>query len=214
MTTYAYIRVSTEGKGQTTDNQRKQIIDNGFAVDEFFSEDGVSGSVQAMKRPAFARLMAKAASGDTIICTMVDRLGRTASDILNVVEEMKRLGIKLRVMQFDGIDITSSMGKMIMTCMAAMAELERNLLIERTVAGLARTKEQGTKLGAPMTITPAVLRELVAKKANGATLDKLQAEFNVPRNTIHRNLKAWGEKLEEYEVEWEVRKNQYAAKAA
>jgi putative DNA-invertase from lambdoid prophage Rac len=69
--------------------------------------------------------------------------------VLNVVEDLKARGIKLKVMQFDGMDITSAMGKMILTCMSAMAELERNILIERTNAGLERTKAQtiGTKAG-------------------------------------------------------------------
>jgi hypothetical protein len=54
MAVYGYIRVSTEGKGQTTENQRKLIVDGGIAVSEFFSEDGVSGSVKASQRPAFS----------------------------------------------------------------------------------------------------------------------------------------------------------------
>ena len=209
MAVYGYIRVSTEGKGQTTDNQRKIIMDNGFTVDEFFSEDGVSGSIRAMERPAFARMVGKMVEGDTLIVTMVDRLGRSASDILNVIEDMKVRGIKVRVLQFDGIDITSAMGKMVMTCMAAMAELERNILIERTKAGLARTKEQGTKLGAPLTIPPATLRDIVVAKATHS-YEALESLYKFPRNTIHRNLKAWGNRLDAYEAEWDARKSQYA----
>lgn len=210
MATYGYIRVSTDGKGQTTDNQRKVIVDAGFAVQEFFSEDGVSGSIKASERPAFARLLLTAQADDTILITMIDRLGRSASDILNVVEDLKARGIKLRVMQFDGMDITSPMGKMVLTCMAAMAELERNILIERTVAGLARTKAEGTKLGPPLVIEPLVLRGLVARKPS-ATLDVLSKEFGIPRNTIHRNLTAWSSNLEGYEAEWNARKKQYAS---
>ena len=213
MAVYGYIRVSTEGKGQTTDNQRKVILDAGYAVDEFFSEDGVSGSKRALTRPAFSNLMSKCKSGDTIIITMIDRLGRSASDILNVVEELKVAGIKLKVMQFDGMDITSAMGKMILTCMSAMAELERNILIERTNAGLARTKEAGTKLGRPMDIRPEIMRELVAKKKD-MTFDALSSLYNIPRSTIHRNLVTWGSDLDGYEAEWMARKTQYAAKVS
>lgn len=213
MAIYGYIRVSTEGKGQTTDNQKKLICDAGFAVTEFFSEDGVSGSIKATERPAFSRMLSKLSEGDTIIVTMVDRLGRSASDILNVVEDLKARGVKLRVMQFDGIDITSPTGKMILTCMAAMAELERNILIERTVAGLERTKAQGTKLGAPLTIKPEDLRSMFGMKAMGASLDKLADTFSIPRNTIYRNLKKWEGKMDEYVMEWNTREQQYAAKA-
>ena len=212
MTSFAYIRVSTTG--QTTENQRKVITDGGFVVDKFYSEEGVSGSVKATERPAFKEMLSVMVAGDTLIVTMVDRLGRSASDILNVVELLKDMGVKVRVLQFDGMDITSSMGKMVLTCMGAMAELERNILIERVNAGLERTKAQGTKLGPPLTVTPAVMGELVAKKASGATLDTLAAEYNIPRNTIARNISKWKDSLGQYLTEWNIRETQYAAKAA
>lgn len=213
MARYGYLRVSTEGKGQTTDNQKKLIQDNGFIIDEFFSEDGVSGSKKAMERPAFSRMLEVAKNGDTIVITMVDRLGRSASDILNVVEELKIRGIKVSVLQFDGIDITSSMGKMILTCMAAMAELERNILIERTKAGLERTKEQGTKLGPPLTISPETMEKLCNEKAEGSTLDALQEKYGIPRNTIARNITRWKNDLEAYRNEYEARQAQYSKAA-
>jgi len=209
MAVYGYGRVSTDNKGQTTDNQKKAMADAGFNVAEFFSEDGVSGSIKAFSRPVFSRMLAQCASADTICITMVDRLGRSASDILNVVEELKARGIKLRVMQFDGMDITSSMGKMVLTCMAAMAELERNILIERTVAGLARTKEQGTKLGRPLTIAPDVLRQAVGMVREKHTYQTIAGMLLVPKNTIHRTVKDWGDDMDGYTVEWNARKEQY-----
>jgi putative DNA-invertase from lambdoid prophage Rac len=213
MAVYAYIRVSTD-KGQTTDNQRKQIVDAGFAITEFFSEDGVSGSVKAQERPAFSRMLAKMQKGDKLVITMIDRLGRCASDILNVVEMFAEMGVSVCVLQFQGIDITSSMGKMVMTCMGAMAELERNILIERTKAGMARTKEQGTKLGRALTISPEVLRALVEAKASGMSLDKLTAKYGIPRNTIYRNIQQWAGKMGEYEAAWNACQQQALKKAA
>jgi DNA invertase Pin-like site-specific DNA recombinase len=214
MTTYAYIRVSTDGKNQTTDNQRKQIIDAGFAVDEFFSEDGVSGSTKACDRPVFAAMMDKLVENDTVIIVAIDRLGRSASDILSVIEKLKVMKVKVRVTQFDGVDVNSAMGKMIVTCMSAMAELERNMLVERTKAGLERTKAAGTKLGPPLTIEPELMNQLLEGKAAGLSLDKLSAMHGVPRNTIHRNVVQWAGKENEYAQEWAARKQQYAAKAA
>ena len=210
MTTYSYLRISTEGKGQTTENQRKQILDGGFAVDVWCSEDGVSGSVKATERPVFKAMLAKMVSGDVLITTMVDRLGRSASDILCVVEHLKAIGVKVRILQFDGMDITSSMGKMVLTCMSAMAELERNILIERTISGLERTKAQGTVLGPKLTIAPDTMTALVTKKAAGASLDALAAEYGVPRNTIARNITKWKDNLEQYLNEWNVRELQYS----
>lgn len=212
MAVYGYIRVSTEGKGQTTDNQRKAITDAGFTVDQFFSEDGVSGSTKAQQRPAFSEMLRHAGDADTIIVTMVDRLGRSASDILNVVEELKARNIRLRVLQFDGMDITSSMGKMVLTCMAAMAELERNILIERTNAGLARTRASGTKLGRPLTVEPQTLRDALVYMREGRTWAQIAAATGIPKNTIHRAVAAWGYKLDAYEAEWLARKAQYTGK--
>lgn len=209
MTIFAYLRVSTSVHDQTTDNQKKAIKDAGFAVDEWIAEDGVSGSIRALERPEFTRLMATATKGDTVICTMVDRLGRNASDILHTVDEFKRLGIRLRIMQFDGIDVTSSTGKMIITVMAAFAELEKNILVERTVSGLQRTKAEGTVLGPPLLIHPVTLRAMEQDKG-AMSLDKLAHKYNFPRNTIHRNLKKWGGKMEEYEQEFNLRERQYA----
>ena len=208
MTRYAYTRVSTTG--QTTENQHKVILDGGFVVDRFFSEDGVSGSIKATERPVFKEMLSHMVSGDTLIITMVDRLGRLASDILNVVELLQSMGVHVRVLQFDGMDITSSMGKMVLTCMAAMAELERNILIERVHAGLERTKANGTKLGPPLTITPTVLQSLIGRKAAGATLDSLATDFGIPRNTIARNITKWKDNVAEYAAEWMAREGQYA----
>lgn len=211
MAVFAYMRVSTDNKGQTTDNQRKTLVDAGFVIDTFISEDGVSGSIPAFQRPAFSSMMEQAVAGDTVIVVAVDRLGRNAVDVLTVIEAFKAKGIKLRVTMFDGVDLTSSTGKMLVTVMAALAEMEKNMLIERTKAGLERTKAEGTKLGAPLTIEPAILKDLIAKKPTH-TLDKLAAIYGIPRNTIARNLASWGGKLEAYEVEWVARKTQYQNK--
>lgn len=212
MAVFAYIRVSTDNKGQTTDNQRKLIEDAGFTVGKFFSEDGVSGSKAAFQRPAFSKMIAEMSEGDTLIITAVDRLGRSAHDVLSVVEEFKTRGIKLRVMQFDGIDITSPTGKMILTCMAAMAELERNLLIERTVAGMSRTKAQGTKLGRSLVVEPEVLRKLVAAKAAGQSIDKAAATLGIARATAFRLVKDWSGDMDGYKAEWDARQEQYASR--
>lgn len=213
MAVYGYIRVSTEGKGQTTDNQRKVIEDAGYAVTEFFSEDGVSGSTRAFNRPAFSAMMEMAQPNDIVIVTMLDRLGRSTIDVLSVVEEFAKRQIRLILLQFGSMDITTSAGKLMLSVMAACAELERNILIERTVAGLERTKAQGTKLGRPLTINPHVLGSMAEAREKGMSLDKMAAAYGIPRNTIHRNLKDWGGKLDAYEAEWNARKQQYAEKA-
>jgi DNA invertase Pin-like site-specific DNA recombinase len=93
--------------------------------------------------------------------------------------------------------------------MSAMAELERNILIERTIAGMERAKAQGIVIGPKLTIPPATLNSLVAKKQAGATLDMLAAQYSIPRNTIARNITKWKDCLDEYLAEWNIREAQY-----
>lgn len=214
MTIYAYLRVSTTTHDQTTDNQKKQIIDAGFNVDEWIVEHGVSGSVEAAKRPAFMRMMLSALPGDTVMCTMVDRLGRSASDVLHTVETFKKRGIHLRVMQFDGVDVTSPMGKLILTVMAACAELEKNLLVERTISGLKRTKEQGTVLGRPMKIDPPMLKAMCKDRKDGLSLDKISEKYAIHKATVAQTIAKWKDDLSTYTTRWEKQQEQMAGKGA
>lgn len=207
MTIFAYLRVSTAG--QTTDNQRKAIIDAGFAVDVWIVEHGVSGSKATATREQFSKMMEEAKDGDTIICTMIDRIGRSTVDVLTTVEMFQKRGIKLRVMQFGGVDLTSSMGKFTLTVMAACAELERNNLIERTKSGIARTKAEGTHLGQPLKILPSDLRKIVQAKADGISVAYLSKEYDIPRATLIRNIEKWADNLSGYEEEYYDRVAQY-----
>ena len=207
MAAYAYLRVSTTG--QTTDNQRKEIIDAGFAITEWFSDTGVSGSTRHADRPAFKAMLDIVAEGDVCIFSRMDRLGRTAVDSLNTLAEFKKLGVKVIVLQFGGLDMLSTAGKMLTTMLAAVAEMERDLCIERIHAGLARTKASGTKLGAPLTITPKTLEAICKEKGEGLSLDKLASKYSLPRATIARNIQKWGGKLADYAKEFSARSKQY-----
>ncbi len=207
MTIFAYIRVSTDL--QTTENQKKAILDAGFAVDKWVSEDGVSGSKPAFERPAFAAMMEEAVRDDTIICTMIDRIGRSTIDVLTTVDVFQKRNIRLRVIQFGGIDITSSMGKFTLTVMAACAEMERNMLVERTKAGLARTKTEGIHLGQPLKITPEELQGMIDDQYKGMTYKELSEKYSVHINTITRNIKKWKDNIGEYENEYYERLAQY-----
>lgn len=210
----AYLRISTSTHQQTNENQRKRITDAGFQVDEWFSEEGVSGSVDALDRPVFAAMMEKMEKGSTVVCTHLDRLGRNAVDIVNTIDKFKKRGVHVRVMQLDGIDLTSDTGLIIVHVMACMAQIEKEAVKSRTLAGLARTKAEGTILGPKLRISPSELRSLCERKEQGATLDTLSEEFDIDRNTIRRNIIKWKDNLAEYEVEWDKRQQQYEKKAA
>ena len=210
---HAYLRVSTLNKGQDTDNQRKQIVDAGFAITKWWEDAGVSGSVAATQRAGFSAMLSDMQQGDTLVITMVDRLGRDAKDILTTVDEMKRIGVKVRVLQFDGVDITSSMGKMIVTCMAAMAELERNILIERTNAGIARAKAEGKRFGRPLKYTPAQMRDMLRRKAEGERLRTIAEGYGIAISSLNEMLLKWKGNMLAYENEYNVQLTQQAQRS-
>lgn len=211
MATYSYTRVSTTGKGQTTDNQDKLIADAGFAIDKVFADVGVSGSTPAFERPAFKEMLSVLKESDQVVCIMIDRLGRTASDVLQTVEYFKANKIKLRVLQLDMIDLTSSMGKLVLTMLAAVAEMERNLISERTVAGLKRTAAQGTVLGAKLKVHPSKLDEARQWLAEAQPNETVAHRLGVSIATLYNLKRQWMgsvEKMQEYKQRYEAQQIQ------
>jgi len=141
MATFGYGRVSTQD--QTTDNQRLEIERAGYTIDYWFADEGVSGAVLAAQRPQFRDMLTKIRAGESLVVTKIDRLGRDAVDIQQTVKQFKALGVRVFVTQLGATDLTNSAGKMLLGMLAAFAEMERDLIVERTQAGLARARAQG-----------------------------------------------------------------------
>ena len=183
--TFAYCRVSTND--QTTDNQIQEIASAGFTVDpKRVVTETVSGSVAAMERKGFAKLVDRLETGDILIVTKLDRLGRNAMDLRATVERLAVEGVKVHCLALGGVDLTSAAGKMTMAVIAAVAEFERDLLIERTQAGLARAKASGKSLGRPQTLTDDQQRTIIEKRRQGVSLGALAKEYAVSRAAIQR----------------------------
>lgn len=180
---FAYCRVSTTD--QTTDNQAREIEAAGFAIQpQRIVTESISGSAAASERPGFAKLIDRMESGDVLVVTKLDRLGRNAMDVRSTVEALQGAGIRVHCLQLGGTDLTSSAGKLIMQIIAAMAEFERDLIIERTQAGQARARAEGKHMGRPAKTT-AAQREAIRKALdNGATVTSVAAEYGVSRGTI------------------------------
>jgi putative DNA-invertase from lambdoid prophage Rac len=186
--TFAYCRVSTAD--QTTDNQIGEIIAAGFAVDpRRIVTETISGSVSSNQRPAFRKLLDRLEGEDVLIVTKLDRLGRNALDVRSTVEALSAEGVRVHCLALGGVDLTSPAGKMTMQVIAAVAEFERDLLIERTQSGLARAKSQGKKLGRPLQLTASQHVEIAAKQKGGASLGALAKEYGVDRSAIQRATK-------------------------
>ncbi|MEH6697276.1 MAG: recombinase family protein [Brevundimonas sp.] len=183
--TFAYCRVSSAD--QTTDNQVREIEAAGFSIQpQRIVEETISGSVAAMERPQFARLVDRLESGDVLLVTKLDRLGRNAMDVRASVERLANAGVRVHCLALGGVDLTSPAGKMTMGVIAAVAEFERDLLIERTQSGLRRAKEQGKPLGRPPLLSVEQQREVRERRAAGASLGRLAIEYGVTKAAIQR----------------------------
>ena len=183
--TFAYCRVSTAD--QSTKNQMLEITAAGFQVEaKRIVEETVSGSMPAMERKGFCKLVDRLEEGDVLIVTKLDRLGRNAMDVRTTVEHLAAAGVHVHCLILGGMDLTSSTGKMTMSVLNAVAEFERDLLIERTQAGLRRARSEGKKLGRASALTDAQRAEIASERIIGVSLGSLAKRYGVSRSAIQR----------------------------
>lgn len=181
MAIFGYGRVST-GQ-QDTENQRLELEQGGWRIDYWFT-DTVSGKAAALQRPAFRELLTKIRDGETLVVAKLDRLGRDAIDVLQTVRDLGARDIKVVVHQLGATDLTSPAGKLLLSMLAAVAEMERDLLIERTQAGLARARAEGRRLGRPSKITQDQRSAILRDMSGGASISALARAYSVSRATI------------------------------
>ena len=185
MRVFAYCRVSTTD--QSTENQVLEIANAGFALNERrIVKETISGSVPADQRPGFQRLMDKLESEDVLVVTKLDRLGRNAMDVRATVEKLAQNGVRVHCLALGGVDLTSPAGKMTMGVIAAVAEFERDLLIERTQAGLALAKASGKTIGRPQSLDKGKVAMVRQKLSEGHSVAALARELGTSRQTVMR----------------------------
>ncbi|MFZ2031747.1 MAG: recombinase family protein [Vitreimonas sp.] len=187
MFTAFYLRVSTAD--QSVENQALELKAAGFEPTATFTDDGVSGKTKAADREAFAEMMrtfGRINSGERkrLIVTKIDRLGRDAEDILATVRLLSERGVQVFVKQLGETDLTSTAGKMILTVLGGVAEMERAMIVERTHAGLARARASGKTLGRPAALTNEKRAEVRDALDNGASVNGLAKRYGVARGTI------------------------------
>ena len=176
----AYARVSTED--QTCENQRRTISAR-YAVAKWFTDDGVSGAIAATERPAMAALLAYVREGDVVVVAAIDRLGRNTIAVLNTVEALKMKGVFVVSMR-EGFDLATPAGKLMLTMLAAVAELERKNLKARQLAGLERAKAEGKNLGRTKTIDDAAV--LAWRTENSASIKTTAEHFGISAASVKR----------------------------
>ncbi|WP_336804094.1 recombinase family protein [Erwinia aphidicola] len=182
---FAYCRVST--LEQTTENQRREIEAAGFTVQpRRMTEEQISGSVAAGERPGFARLLDRMENGDVLIVTKLDRLGRDAMDVRKTVEQLALSGIRVHCLALGGVDLTSAAGKMTMQIISAVAEFEKDLLIERTHSGLVRARAAGKRFGRPPALNQEQRQAALEMLRTGTRISAVARELGTSRQTIMR----------------------------
>src|SRR5215204_4233518 len=183
--TFPYLRVSTAG--QTTNNQVQELGAVGFKVySRRVVTETISGNVATAQRRGFTRLLDRLEPGDVLVVTKLDRLGRNVMDVGSSVAKLADLGVRVHCLALGGVDLTSSTGKLTMNVLNAVAEFERDLLVERTQAGLSRAKAEGKTLGRPPSLTDDQRRAVKRRLEEGATVSALARAFKTSRNTIMR----------------------------
>lgn len=178
--TIAYVRVSTDD--QTTEAQRHSIGQR-FNVSEWFSDEATSGATKAMQREGFRALHAYARKGDTVVVAAIDRLGRDTIDVLETVESLKAKGVTVVSMR-EGFDLSSPVGKAMLTMLAAVAELERANIKARQMAGIERARAQGKKLGAPKMIDDQAV--VIWRKENEASIADTAKHWGISTAAVKR----------------------------
>jgi len=189
MAIFGYGRVST--KEQTTENQRREIEVAGYAIEYWHSDEGVSGKVAASQRPQFAKVLGQIRDGETLVVTKLDRLGRDAQDVGATIKALAIRRIEVIVLQLGKLDLTSAAGKLMLTMLAAVAEMERDLLVERTQSGLARARAEGKTLGRPASTTEEQRVAMLSRfrGGKGESISSLARNFGISRASVMRIVK-------------------------
>lgn len=183
-----YMRVSKADGSQTLDLQRDVLLAAGVDARQLY-EDKASGKTDA--RPGLEALQKALREGDTLVVWKLDRLGRSLRDLVNIVHDLTQRGIGLKVLTGQGaaIDTTTPSGKLVFGIFAALAEFERELISERTKAGLTSARARGRKGGAPFKMTAPKVRLAMAAMGRPETkVGDLCRELGITRQTLYRHV--------------------------
>lgn len=188
-----YMRVSKADGSQTTDLQRDALLAAGVDPEKVYEE---KASGMKDDRPELSSCLKALRAGDTLIVWKLDRLGRDLRHLVNVVHDLTDRGVGLKVLTGQGaaIDTTTASGKLVFGIFAALAEFERELISERTKAGLASARARGRKGGRPYKMTPAKVRLAAASMGQpGTKIGELCKELGITRQTLYRHVSPAGE---------------------
>ena len=186
-----YLRVSTSK--QETSNQRRELeavaVRSGWQVVKVYEDAGISGAKGRDQRPGLDAMMkaVNAKEFDMVASWSVDRLGRSLTDLLAILQGLQDKGVDLFLHQ-QGLDTTTTAGKAMFQMLGVFAEFERGIIRERVNAGLARAKANGVKLGRRR-VKPSVEARIVELRANGDGILKIRRKLGVGTSVVQRVFK-------------------------
>jgi len=185
-----YTRVSTNDQsvGMQASDLKRYCQQRDFEVYKEYSDQGISGVKD--KRPALDELMndAKKKQFDGVLCWRFDRFARSTKHLITALEEFRHLGIEFISYQ-ENIDTSSPLGKALFVIVSAIAELERNILLERVRAGLRRAKENGAILGRPRRLDLDVKELQKMRDKEKLSLRQIAKRVKASPATVYKSLK-------------------------
>lgn len=183
-----YMRVSTSDERQSVDLQHDALL--GAGVDErHLHQDRASGARD--DRPGLKACIDDLRAGDVLVVWKLDRLGRSLSHLIKIVEQLKQRGVAFRSLT-EAIDTTSVHGTFLFNLFGTLAEYERALITERVNAGLAAARRRGRKGGRPPSIDAERIDQIIAALDGGASKASVCRSFKVPRSTLIDMLRRTG----------------------
>ena len=188
-----YMRVSKADGSQVLDLQRDALVAAGVTERQLY---GDTASGKQDDRPGLSACLQALREGDTLVVWKLDRLGRSLRHLVNVVHDLTNRGIGLKVLTGHGaaIDTTTPAGKLVFGIFASLAEFERDIISERTRAGLASARARGRKGGRRPKMTSAKLRLAMAAMGKPETnVGELCRELEITRSTLYRHVSPTGE---------------------
>jgi DNA invertase Pin-like site-specific DNA recombinase len=184
-----YLRVSTVD--QTTANQERELREvvgrMGCDIVRVYKDHGISGAKGRDQRPGLNSLMEGVTRHffDKVMAWSVDRLGRSLSDLLSVMGELKAKGVDLYLHQ-QSLDTSTPAGKAMFQMLGVFSEFEREIIRERVNSGLARAKAQGKKLGRPRRDTPKRLAAIRKLRKRGIGINKIASKLGIGVSVVQR----------------------------